>query len=608
MYNKRNTEFDRYWKWNMKKTNSLHHLAIYVMTGITPLMFTTPSWAIDSLVDASADHNSTSQTPAMPQTDSLSRTQSTKSSYDLFSDKLIELSQSAHDSKSSSAISGDKLTLHLGSSDLKNASDLILNLQKYRDAVEKQCKTTDDSSQLLVNTLDHCLVKGILYPSLSKSSVDINQIKLELSQSALNTCRSELAAYFREKEKRTDVTEKELFIADKAAASALEKVFEVFGSKTIKEDLSVGDSSDLVKGVKAVKYEDLCQVKLEKTDSTEPQELDGDTSTSLPKKDPSSSFSSNQNQSEYEEYEEETIEEEETFIPLKPKAIVIEEKPVYKPEPKPAPQPRVEAPKPTYQPVPYQPAPIPPKKPQKFEPVPPKKNNVPFIPAARPAPRRAVVAGPPPVGGVGPLPFAGPFGLSLGFSSFNSNVETPIIPPPMPPIPPMPMPIPVPVMGGMGGMGMGGGSLIGVSSGPRACLACGTTAVTPMPTLGLATMLARPCQPVVGQVRTQPVGACLPNMNQPVLGFGGINPNVIQVPRIVPGSTPITPGTPVVTPPPSTTPSLNPTIGQPVIGAGGIAPSRTSVPRVGTASALKRAQRGSVRSKRGARTQLRRSR
>ena len=164
---------------------------------------------------------------------------------------------------------------------------------------------------------------------------------------------------------------------------------------------------------------------------------------------------------------------------------------------------------------------------------------------------------------------------------------------------------------------MGGGSLFGVSSGPRACLACSSVPVTPMPTLGLATMLARPCQPVVGQVRTQPVGACLPNMNQPVLGFGGVNPNVIQVPRILPGTTtvttgptlspgtPIIPGTPVVpgSPVNPTSPGaggvvINPTTGQPVVGTGGIAPSRTSVPRVGTASSLKRAQRGIKSSRR----------
>jgi len=629
LFAKKQTESVRNRKWNMKKTNARYSLSTFLLSGIVPLFISSGAWA-QAPVNS---HQTDLLNPADPSLalGTASRTQTNKSNYDLFSEKLLELSQSTQDISSSVTVSGEDLIVLLGESDLKTISNQVLKLKEYRDAVEKQCKTEDASSQLLVNTLDHCLTNGLLYPAIKKSSFEVNRVKATFSQKTLNVCRSELAAYFREKEKKTDITEKNFFAADKETALTLENLFEKFGSKKVKEDSSVAASSELIKSLKGVSADKLCQVKLSKP--ANPSELDSGDSTSsqTPKKeDLGSSSSQNRSNYEYEEIEEESIEEEETYIPIKPKFIEVPKKPIQQPEPKPAPQPKVEGPRPTYQPVPYQPVPQP--KPQKFEPVPPKKNNVPFIPAAPPAPRRAVVAGPPPVGPVAPFPIARSFGLSLGFSNFESNVQTPIIPPPMPLMPMMPMPV---MGGGMGGF-PGGGSLMGVSSGPRACLVCSSVPVTPMPTLGLANIMAQPCPPVmVGGVMTpRPVGACLPNMNQPALGFGGINPNVIQVPRILPGtipgvpvvpgvpgvpgipgvpsnpltpiSPPIYPGAPVnpinpgLTPavpggvttvgtPPGITPGgtipggspnvISPVPYDPFVNAGGIPPSRTTVPR-----------------------------
>ena len=153
------------------------------------------------------------------------------------------------------------------------------------------------------------------------------------------------------------------------------------------------------------------------------------------------------------------------------------------------------------------------------------------------------------MGGPGPVPIAGvpiarSFGLSLGFGSYNSTFTAP--PPPMPYYPPMSSMPMMPMGGGMTG-------LTGVSSVPRACLVCSTA--TPMPTLGLSPMLARPCN-VQRPGMPQPVGACLPNMGQPVIGYGGINPNVTNVPRY--------PGAPV---------------NQPALGGGNLPPSRQTLPR-----------------------------
>jgi len=135
----------------------------------------------------------------------------------------------------------------------------------------------------------------------------------------------------------------------------------------------------------------------------------------------------------------------------------------------------------------------------------------------------------------------------------------------------------MPMMGGMGGMGGMAGGLTGVSSGPRACLVCGSTP-TPMPTLGLVNMLSRPCQ--VTRVGVQPVGACLPNMNQPVMGYGSLPPTVVQVPRY-PGQ-PVNPVGPV-----------NPA--QPSIGGGAVIPSRTTVPRTSSTAKTVQRRRGARR-------------
>lgn len=118
---------------------------------------------------------------------------------------------------------------------------------------------------------------------------------------------------------------------------------------------------------------------------------------------------------------------------------------------------------------------------------------------------------------------------------------------------------------------MMGPTLTGVSSTPRACLVCSSTP-TAMPTLGLANLMARPCS--VQRMGVQPVGACLPNMNQPVLGYTGVNPYFNQIPRY-PGA-PVTPVTP-----------NQPNLG---VGRGSVVPSRTSVPRT-TSTLLRRSQR-----------------
>lgn len=486
------------------------------------------------------------------------RLQEVESKYDLFADKLEKWVSSSQDAAPSTILNGDEITANLSHFQLRSAAESIRKLETYRNAVEKQCKGIDDSATLLVQALDACLINDVLYPAVSKSKLEQNEYQIKISKKALVACKSELGAYFKEKEKRTDLTEKDLFTHDLAAAESLAYVFESFGGKSLETDSAIAENSELIKTLKKVKASDLCQVKL---DTQEKKDTAGKSDAKKEASQPASSHGK-QSRSEYEESVEESIEEEEIYQPLAPKKIA-EDKPVYTPAPKPAPAPApAPQPKPTYQPAPYQPTPY---KPRRYEqPAPAPKNNVPFIPAPRPTPRRAVVGGPPPIA---PVPIArGPFGLSLGFGTYSSTVTAPIVPPPMPYPPMMPPMMPMPMGGGM----MGGG-LTGVSSAPRACLVCSTAAPMPMPTLGLGNMLARPCM-----VRTptgivqQPIGACLPNM--PTVGVGNMPPNWTQIPRF-PGQ-PVNPGT--------GTPN------QPAVVGGRIPPTRTTVPRTVPNSTLLR--------------------
>ena len=477
-------------------------------------------------------------------------------------------------------LEGDELKVRPSKSDFKEAAQAVLKLKTYRDAVEVQCKGIDESAALLVSTIDHCLTEKVLYPAVLKGQQNINRFEVTLSLKALNTCRSELSSYFEEKEKRTDLTEKEVFKHDKAALESLNFIFEQFGVDKAKKEDSVAANSELIKSLKEVSADDLCLVKLSEPSTGKPQKEEDKVAPKPKEKKKDSSETApesfeEQSRTQFEESTDVTIEEEETFIPYAPKKIIEEKpvKPVPQPEPvyqapkpgpvyqAPKPGPVYQAPKPTFQPVPYKPAPIPPKN-NDFEPVPKRKNNPPpFIPAARPATGKVPVAtgGPVPVGGG--FPVARSFGLSLGFGSYSSNVTAPLIPPPMPLYPPMPM--------GGGMMPMGGGGLIsGASSAPRGCLVC-SSAPTPMPVLGLNTMLARPCLPNQNPARpglTPAIGACRPNMNMPFLGTVGVNPYFNQIPR-TPG-TGIIPGTPV-----------NPSMNQPVLQGGNVPANRNTVPR-----------------------------
>jgi hypothetical protein len=485
-----------------------------------------------------------------------------KSQYDILIEKLESWTKSSEEGSHSVDVSGDELTVRLSSFEVKSTIESVKKIKQYRDAVEKQCKGIDESAALLLNTIDYCLVNNVILPAVNKSKIEQNRFETKVSAKAVNTCHDELKAFFAEKEKRTDLTEKDLFKADQDAADSLSYIFESFGAKKDNKSSAVAENSELVKAIKKVDASNLCQVKLDKsTPVSKDESKDGKKSDGKPKSDSSQAAPLKQNKSEYEESIEETFEEEEIYQPLAPKKLVEEQKPAPKPVQQPAPV--YEQPKPTYQPVPYQPAPY---KPKSYEPAPaPRaKNNTPaFVPAPAPAPRRALVGGGPgpvPIGGV---PIARSFGLSLGFGSYNSTVQA--VPPPMPYYPPttstaMPM----------GGMMMGP-TLTGVSSTPRACLVCSSTP-TAMPTLGLANLMARPCS--VQRMGVQPVGACLPNMNQPVLGYNGVNPYFNQISRY-PGA-PVTPVTP-----------NQPNLG---VGRGSVVPSRTSVPRT-TSTLLRRSQR-----------------
>lgn len=481
-----------------------------------------------------------------------------KSQYDSLVEKLQSWTTSSEGDSHSVEVSGDELTVHLNPVVIRSSIDSIKKIKLYRDAVEKRCKGIDASTSLLLNTIDHCLVNQVILPAVNKSKIEQNRIETKISSKAINTCRDELAAYFSEKEKRTDLTEKNLFLADQEAAKSLNSVFEVFGASKNSKKSSIADTSELVKAVKSVEASNLCQVKLDlgsKDDAKADKKSDG-----KPKADVTpGEQSSHKHHSDYEESTEETFEEEEIYQPLAPKKVTEAPKPIPQPAPKPAPvyQPT----QPTYQPVPY--------KPKRYEPAPAprQRNNTPaFIPAAAPAPRRALVGGPGPVPIAG-VPIARSFGLSLGFGSYNSTITAQPLPYP----PPMPMmPMPMPMLGGMGG------GLTGITSSPvsRACLVCSSTP-TVMPTLGLANMMARPCQRQV--IGGRPVGACLPNMNQPVIGYPGINPNLNQIPRY-PGA-PVYPGT----------------VNQPSIGGGNVVPSRTTVPRSSTTTTLLRNGRRRLR-------------
>lgn len=509
----------------------------------------------------------------------LSREKESQSQYDVLAEKLDKWVKNSKDGTPAAFLVEDELTLKLSHDQLKSASESVKKIKLYRDAVDKQCSVSDDSARLLVQAIDSCLVSNVILPSINKAKIEQERYEAKLSLKAINTCQTELGAYFQEKEKRTDLTEKEVFKEDGVALKALSQIFEAFGGKKAKADSSVIESSELIKAVKKVEQGNLCQVDLKKENQAKEGSLPELSGSPKDKNDlahKSGTSIKELPKSEYNEKIEETIEEEEQYIPIKAEKKVVEVEPAPKPVPQPLPQP---AKQPVYdkapvkQPLPFQPVPY--QGPKRAEPLPakPRNNVTPFIPAARPAPGRALVGGPGPVGPV-PLfrPFGGGFGLSLGFGTYNSTVTAT-----MPPPPPMPMmqPMAMPMMGGMGGMA---GGLTGVSSGPRACLVCGSTP-TPMPTLGLVNMLSRPCQ--VGRVGVQPVGACLPNMNQPVMGYGNVRPSVVQVPRY-PGQ-PVNPVGPGVTP------------AQPSIGGGAVIPSRTTVPRTSSTAKTTFRRRGARR-------------
>jgi len=478
-----------------------------------------------------------------------SRNTQNTSPYDLFIQKLEDWLKNSKSALPFSESSGDEIRVRLGHSEVESAIGSLKHIKKYRDAVEQKCKGIDESAELLVNTLDHCLVKNVLFPSVQKSQLVQDSFELKLSAKALGACQQELETYFSEKEKRTSLVKGDHFSEDSAVRLELASLFDAFFSKHATQDKNAIASSELIKALKKVELKNLCDAKLDEKTSKE--------DTSKEDKSQSSDSSSTKKsvelpKAEYKERIEETIEEEEQYVPIAPKKIV-EEAPVVQPAPQP-----VQAPRPTYQPQPYQPQPYQPKKKPTFEPVPPRpKNNTPFVPVApAPAPRGVVGGGPAPIA---PFPIArGGFGLSLGFGTYSSTVTAPLIPPPMPFMPPMPPPIPL----GMGG----GGGLTGISTGPRACLVCSTVTPSPMPTLGLGTMMARPCPRIPGQ---QPIGACLPNWNQPIVGYPGINPNINQIPRF--------PGQPV-----NPRPGVGP---QPSVGGGSVTPNRTTVPRVNPAAA-----------------------
>lgn len=475
------------------------------------------------------------------------RDKQSTSKYDLLIQKLEAWEKTALESTQATTIVGDELVTKLGKSQIKSAIDSIKTIRDYRDAVEKQCKGIDDSASILVDTLDFCLVNNVISPAFQKAKLDQGNYEVVLLSKAINSCQTELGAFFSEKEKKAKQGKIEI-VSDKAAKEAIASIFGVLGGKKLKADDTVAENSELIKAIRKVEQKDLCQAKVETTEK-KPAESKPSKISETEKQETiieeSAQSKHTQPKSEYKEKVEEIVEEEETYVPIKPQIkTVAPEQPVQQPiaqpveQPKPAPQP---------QPISYQPT-----KPT-YQPVPPKArdNNTPFIPVT-PAPKRApVVAG----GGGGPVPVAAPFargfgggfGLSLGFGTYSSTITAP--PPFIPPMPYPPVPMPMP-LGGSGGM------IGGTSSGPRACLVCST--VTPMPTLGLGTMLQRPCPP---QVSGQPIGACRPNMNQPMIGYGGVRPNFNQIPR-VPGS-PVYPG---VTP-------------QPTVNGGRISPNRTTIPR-----------------------------
>ncbi|MFM8270684.1 MAG: hypothetical protein ACKN9V_10895 [Pseudomonadota bacterium] len=466
-----------------------------------------------------------------------------KSQYDVLIEKLESWNGNSEDGSHSVTASGDELTVRLSAFEIQSTIESIKKVKQYREAIDKQCKGIDESIPLLLNTIDFCLVNNVIFPAINKSRIEQNRFETKLSAKAVNTCHDELAAFFAEKEKRTDLTEKDLFKADREVAKSLSYIFETFGAKKDSKNSTILETSELVKSIKKVNASNLCQVKI---DEPKPDKI----SDGKPKADLSPvSPKTKQHESNYEESIEESTEEEEIYQPLAPKKIVEDTKPA--PQPVQQPAPTYAPAQPTYQPTPYQPAPY---KPKNYEPAPKQRNNTPaFIPAPTPAPRRAVVGGPGPVPVAG-VPIARSFGLSLGFGSYNSTFTAQPLPYP----PPMPMmPAPMPMMGGVGGLG----GISGVSTSPRACLVCSATP-TVMPTLGLANMMARPC--AVQRVGIQPVGACRPNMNQPVIGYPGVNPVWGQIPRY-PGA-PVTP----VTPGPANQPSLS---------GGSVSPTRTTIPR-----------------------------
>lgn len=495
--------------------------------------------------------------------DGVPRTPQLKSPYDVLIEKIEEWTKNSEDGSHAVEVSGDELTVHLSAFEAQSTVASLKLVKQYRDAVEKKCKGIDESAALLLNTIDYCLVNNVILPAVNKSKLEQNRYETKISSKAINTCHDELAAFFSEKEKRTDLTEKDLFKADQEAAKSLAYIFERFGAKKDSKDSkdsSIIDNSELVKSIKKVEASNLCQVKLESSNSAQKEEPKSDKkpegkpkADSLPK-----SSQLKQNKSVFEETITEEETREEIYQPLAAKKVVDGPKPVPQ-QPIQQPAPVYQQPGPTYQPSPYQPVPYKPKT-QEFEPAPRPRNNQPaFVPAPAPAPRRAVVGGPGPVPIAG-VPIARSFGLSLGFGSYNSTIQP--MPAPMPYYPPMPM-----------GSGMmtpvTGGGLTGISSSPRACLVCSSTP-TVMPTLGLNTMMARPCS--VQRVGVQPIGACLPNMNQPIMGYQGVNPYWNQIPRY-PGA-PVIPGT----------------VNQPTIGGGSVIPNQNIVPRTNS-TMMRRTQR-----------------
>ncbi len=219
------------------------------------------------------DKPKTEFTPAVRQENSFSK-------YDTLRERLEHLSKIAPKEKKNPELlkiegQPDVVRITPAQAQFAEGAEILKRVKWYRERMAESCEQSDNSSKMLGQFIDECLINGLVFDTVKVDQEQTNkdQTTFELDAQKIHACKTELNAYYAAKKSKVGESEWKKFAIDQEINDKLTKFFNWYGASA--EGISSGskeqaasEPSDLIKEVGNISTKNLCLIEEVKAVST----------------------------------------------------------------------------------------------------------------------------------------------------------------------------------------------------------------------------------------------------------------------------------------------------------------------------------------------------